>query len=114
MPVPRRALTLLGVIFVSGSALGGTATHDFGGARSDRVQMLPGRPVPRTPALAPVVVGPAPRVLPSSRLTCLSKQVRVCDTSNCGPNGCPYSCHFEARCIPYGRTPVNVFRRPGS
>jgi hypothetical protein len=29
----------------------------------------------------------------------VSKQVRVCGTTHCGPNGCPYSCHMEARCM---------------
>lgn len=103
MPVSRGALTLLGVILVSGAASGGTAAQGLRGAPNDRVEVLRGRPLRAAPALAPIVVGPAPRILPSSRLSCISTQVRVCDTSHCGINGCPYSCHVEARCVPYRR-----------
>jgi hypothetical protein len=93
MPVSRRALTLLGVILISVSAIAGTgaAAQGFAGGRSDLAQKLPGKPVRRAPARVPIVVGPAPRILPGSRLSCLSKQVRVCGTAHCGPNGCPYS-----------------------
>jgi hypothetical protein len=105
MPISRRALTLLGVIPISVSALAdtGAAAQGCAGGRSDRPQKLPGKPVRRAPAVAPIVVGPAPRILPGSRLFCASKQVRVCGTMHCGPNGCPYSCRMEARCIPYGQ-----------
>ena len=105
MPVSSRALILLGVVLLGVSAFNGTAAAAQGsaGARSDRVQKLPGAPVRRVPPRAPIVTGPAPRVLPSSRLSCVTKQVRVCPP--CGPNGCPYtySCHYETRCVRYRR-----------
>jgi hypothetical protein len=105
MPVSSRALILLGVALLGVSAFNDPAAAAQGhmGARSDRVQKLPVTSVRRVPPLAPIVTGPAPRVLPSSRLSCVTKQVRVCPP--CGPNGCPYSytCHLEARCVRAGR-----------
>lgn len=104
MPVSSRALILLGVVLLGAFAFNGSAAAAQGhtGNRSDRVEKVPGTAV-RTVPRAPIVTGPAPRVLPSSRLSCVTKQVRVCPP--CGPNGCPYSytCHLEARCVRAGR-----------
>src|ERR1700724_2841730 len=106
MPVSSRALILLGIVLLGASVFTGTAAmaQGYTGSRNERVQKAPGT-VRRVPPLAPmpIVTGPAPRVLPSSRLSCVTKQVRVCPP--CGPNGCPYtySCHYEARCVGYRR-----------
>jgi hypothetical protein len=94
------ALAMSSLVFTDADARGG----GFGGHRvtADRVQRLPGKPLQRAPIVrAPIVVGPAPRSIPGFGLTCRTMQVRVCDTTHCGPNGCPYSCRIESRCIPF-------------
>jgi len=102
MSISSRTI-LLGVVLLGALTFDGTAAAAHRVA-ADRVQKFPGKPLQHAPIVrAPIVVGPAPRVLPSSRISCVTKQVRVCPP--CGPNGCPYtySCHFEARCVRYRR-----------
>ncbi len=102
------ALATSSLLFTHADARGGGG-GGFGGHRvtadrvtADRVQRLPGKPLQHVPIVrAPIVVGPAPRSIPGFGLTCRTTQVRVCDTTHCGPNGCPYSCRIETRCIPF-------------
>jgi hypothetical protein len=56
MPVSRRALTLLGVILISVSAIAGTgaAAQGFAGGRSDLAQKLPGKASAVRPTLCVV------------------------------------------------------------
>ena len=93
------ALATSSLFFTDADARGG-----FGGQRvtADRIQRLPGKPLQHVPIVrAPIVVGPAPRSIPGFGLTCRTTSVRVCDTTHCGPNGCPYSCRIETRCVPF-------------
>jgi hypothetical protein len=98
MPTSKRALILLGAIFLGATAFDGT------GAAAQGL----GTPMRRAPVAVPdrrpIGVGPAPRSLPSSRLSCVTRQVRVCGL----PPGCPkyqchYTCRMETRCVSYRR-----------
>jgi hypothetical protein len=95
MPKSRHALILLGAILLGATAFDGTraAAQDLG---------TPMRRSPvAVPARRPIVVGPAPRSLPSSRLSCVTRQVRFCGQTDCSFYGCHYACHIERKCVTY-------------
>ena len=93
MPISKRALIFLGAILLCATAFDGT------GAAAQGLGTPMRRAPVAVPARRPIVVGPAPRSLPSSRLSCLStgRQARPCG------KGGQYTCYMPPRCVPYRR-----------